>query len=140
MLLLDAGGPILIAVFGGIIALIGFAIIWVAETLTLWLMKWASFKRCILDTFFMNLVSGVVGLPLLLLFGTVFSQMFVNRSTLPFVATWAATWAVSVGIEGGILLLFKRHPPRWTWRIAVAANTASYLLIALLIIGLSIAN
>jgi len=40
-----------------------------------------------------------------------------------------ATWALSVAIEGGVLVLMKRDGGRQNWMAALAANTASYLLL-----------
>jgi len=38
---------------------------------------------------------------------------------------------LSVLIEGGVLMLFKRGAPRANWVAALAANAASYLIIIL---------
>jgi len=40
-----------------------------------------------------------------------------------------ATWALSVAIEGGVLVLMNRDVGRQNWTASLAANTASYLLL-----------
>jgi len=39
------------------------------------------------------------------------------------------TWALSVAIEGGVLVLMNRDVGRQNWTASLAANTASYLLL-----------
>ena len=38
-------------------------------------------------------------------------------------------WALSVAIEGGVLVLMKRNGGRQNWMASLVANTASYLLL-----------
>jgi hypothetical protein len=52
---------------------------------------------------------------------------------IPTPLAFVLAWALSVAIEGGVLLLLKRHPRAQTWRAALAINVASYLVFGLLI-------
>jgi len=114
----DVGGPIIFAALGGVAYLALFLI----ESIVLRLLKWGTFWRSLLASLLMNLPSTLVGYCLVGLTG--FSRL--NRLGIWLIP---ATWALSVAIEGGVLVLMKRDGGRQNWMAALAANTASYLLL-----------
>ena len=116
--LADVGGPILFTGFG-IVAYLALSLL---ESIVLRLLKWATFWRSLLASLLMNLPSTLVGFWLIWL--AEFSRL--NRLGIWLIP---ATWALSVVIEGGMLVLMKRDGGRQNWIAALAANTASYLLL-----------
>jgi hypothetical protein len=138
-----AVGPTIL--FGGLaLGLIIFLPIWIIEALALWGLKWGSFGRALLDALFANVASAIFGLVFFTLF---FSTSFQCRRvptadgqhsvqscdwTISPILWFIAMVALSILIEGGVLLLLKRHPPRKTWRSAIIANVASYVLLGML--------
>ncbi|MGB3714512.1 MAG: hypothetical protein WA996_08800 [Candidatus Promineifilaceae bacterium] len=116
--LADVGGPILFAGFG-IVAYLALSLL---ESIVLRLLKWGTFWRSLLASLLMNLPSTLVGIWLVWLAG--FSRL--NRLGIWLIP---AAWALSVAIEGGVLVLMKRDGGRQNWMAALAANTASYLLL-----------
>ena len=118
--LADVGGPILFAGFG-IVAYLALSLL---ESIVLRLLKWGTFWRSLLASLLMNLPSTLVGFWLIWIWRAEFSRL--NR-----LAIWLipAAWALSVAIEGGVLVLMKRDGGRQNWMAALAANTASYLLL-----------
>lgn len=116
--LADVGGPILVAGFG-IVAYLALSLL---ESIVLRLLKWGTFWRSLLASLLMNLPSSLVGF--WLIWRAVFSSL--NRLGIWLIL---AAWALSVAIEGGVLVLMKRDGGRQNWMAALAANTASYLLL-----------
>jgi len=121
-----AVGPAIFFV-GLAFGLMVFVPIWIVETLVLWGLKWGSFGRALLDALIANIASTVFGL----VFFTLFSNTSIRLTNSP-ILWFIALAALSILIEGGVLLLLKRHPPRKTWTSAIAANLASYALLGLL--------
>jgi hypothetical protein len=72
----------------------------------------------------MNLTSTLVGFGLIWIWQGQYSRL----DRLQFVLIPAA-WALSVAIEGGVLVLINRDGGRQNWVASLAANTASYLLL-----------
>jgi len=137
-----AVGPIIL--FGGLtLGLIAFVPIVLIESLVLWRLRWGSFGRSLGDSAIINVASTLVGLVLFTLFvQTAFQcvrvpagdgQHTVNSCgwLISPLLGLAIFWALSVAIEGGVLLLLKRHAPRQTWIAALAGNAVSYLLLGL---------
>lgn len=136
-------GPTIL--FGGLgLGLVLFIPILIIEALALWGLKWGTFGRSLLDALLANIASTIFGL---LFFTLFFSTSFQCRRvptddgqhsiqscdwTISPVLWFIVTAALSILIEGGVLLLLKRHPPRKTWTAAVAANVASYVVLGLL--------
>ena len=116
--LADVGGPILFAGFG-IVAYLALSLL---ESIVLRLLKWGAFWRSLLASLLMNLPSTLVG------FWLIWVVEFSRLNRLQFLLI-PATWALSVAIEGGVLVLVKRDGGRQNWMAALAANTASYLLL-----------
>ena len=116
--LADVGGPIVFAPFG-IVAYLALSLL---ESIVLRLLKWGTFWRSLLASLLMNLPSTLVG------FWLIWLAAFLRLNRL---GIWLipATWALSVAIEGGVLVLMKRDGGRQNWMAALAANTASYLLL-----------
>jgi hypothetical protein len=116
--LADAGAPILFAGFG----IVAYLVIFLIESIVLRLLKWGTFRRSLLVSLLMNLPSTLVGFLLIWLAG--FSRL--NR-----LGGWLVlpTWALSVAIEGGVLVLMNREGGRQNWTASLAANTASYVLL-----------
>ena len=117
----DVAGPgLLVAAGGGLLALCFVtAIIIGLESLVLWRLGWGTFKRSLLAGFVMNLATSILGI-----------------GVVPFtlqLGIWGLLidLALSVLVEGGILMLFKRGATRANWLAALAANGASYLLVIL---------
>ena len=117
--LADVGGPILFAGFG-IVAYLALSLL---ESIVLRLLKWGTFWRSLLASLLMNLPSTLVGFWLM---GWLDGVSRLNRLGIWLIP---AAWALSVAIEGGVLVLMKRDGGRQNWMAALAANTASYLLL-----------
>src|SRR5262245_55276746 len=121
-----AVGPTIIFL-GLAFGLMVFVPIWIVESLALWGLKWGSFGRALLDALIANGASTIFGL----VFFTLFFSSNFQRTNSP-ILLFVAMVVLSILIEGGVLLLLKRHPPRKTWTSAIAANLASYALLGLL--------
>ena len=105
--------------------------------------------RPLRDAFLMNLVSGLVGLGGLVLVGPsffTFGEFFTGRTggdyyvapataQVPFLSSvMLVSWALSVAIEGLVLMvLVREHPVRRVWPASVAANLGSYAVILLIL-------
>jgi hypothetical protein len=116
--LADVGGPILFAGFG-VVAYLALSLL---ESIVLRLLKWGTAWRSLLGSLAMNLPSTLLGFWLIWLAG--FSRL--DRWGIWLIPP---TWALSVAIEGAVLVLMKRDGGRQNWIAALAANTASYLLL-----------
>lgn len=117
----DVAGPgIVLFVAGmGILALcVVSTLIIVLEALVMFLLKWGTFWRSLLASFVMNLVTTLLGVGVMFLVSNPYLALLVG-------------FVLSVLIEGGVLMLFKREAARSNWIAALAANAASYLLILL---------
>jgi hypothetical protein len=89
------------------------------ESLALLQLKWGTFKRAVLCSIVMNLVTFVIGI-----------------GVVPFtleMGLWGLLidFVISVCIEFIILMTFKRGAMRENWNAALTANAASYLLVIL---------
>ena len=116
--LADVGGPILFAGFG-IVAYLALSLL---ESIVLRLLKWGTFGRSLLASLLMNLPSTLVG------FWLIWVVEFSRLNRLQFLLI-PATWALSVVIEGAMLVLMNRDGGRENWTASLVANTASYLLL-----------
>ena len=104
--------------------------------------------RPLRDASLMNLISGLVGLGGLALVGPSFftiGEFFTRRTGGDYYAapataqvgflsgTMLVFWALSVVIEGLVLMVWvRRRPVRRVWLASVAANVGSYVVILLL--------
>jgi|RhiMetdeSRZDD1v2_1073273.scaffolds.fasta_scaffold235676_2 hypothetical protein len=146
-----AVAPIILA--GGLTAGVTvFLPIVLIESLVLWRLKWGSFRRSLVDSTIINIASTLCGLVLFVMFTlTAFQCVRVPAGdglhtvnscdwlVSPLIGL-AVLWALTVAIEGGVLLLLKRHARRQTWIAALVSNAASYVLIGLgfLVLGASL--
>src|SRR5215212_7444701 len=109
--------------FGGLaLGLIVFIPILIIEALALWGLKWGSFGRVLLDALLANVASAIFGL----VFFTIFYTASFQCQLIPYdsgqdpvqscdwtispILWFIAMAALSILIEGGVLLLLKRHP------------------------------
>ena len=115
----DVAGPGLIVAAGLLALCIVSLPIILLESLVLWRLHWGTFKRSLLVALIMNVATFILGIG-------------VVPFTLP-LGIWGflIDYAISVLVEGGILMLFKRGAARENWIAALAANTLSYLLVML---------
>lgn len=123
MFLFDIAGPATVAareltsLEGGLL----IAVIILLEAFVLRAMRWGNFRRALIASVAMNVVTTLLGYFLLGLLDVVG----------PLVGLLLG-WALSVGLEGGLLLVLNRGHARANWLGALAANIASYILLAVL--------
>jgi len=115
----------------GILGVVGLAAIVVLEGLVLRNLKWGSLGRSLLDSLLMNAGSTAVGIVLVWIAGDV---MLVPGSMGAAIFRLPLTWALSVVIEAGMLVYFRKKPAREVLRPVLLANVASYLLLGTLIL------
>jgi hypothetical protein len=142
-----AVAPIILAsgVTAGVIVFLPIVLI---ESLVLWRLRWGSFRRSLVDSAMINIASTLCGLAFFVMFTLTLFQCVrvpagdgihsVNSCgwlVSPLIGL-VGLWALTVAIEGGVLLLLKRHARRQTWIAALASNTASYLLLGLGVVAL----
>lgn len=119
--LLDAGGAGLIFVAIGA-GLIFMAIAIALEALLMTGFKYHSFRRSMMDSTIVNLVSLVAGFVLLSTFGDVFH---INST-----GGFAAMFGVTVMIEFFVLyLLNKRHSLKSTAMVCILMNIITYTIL-----------
>jgi ABC-type nickel/cobalt efflux system permease component RcnA len=125
---LDVAGPGLLAVLGvGIgLAIVLLVVVVLVEAAVLRLVRWATFPRSVLASLLMNIASLVVGL------------FFISLSFIHPVIWLLLAFALSVAIEGGVLVLMDRPHAGRGLGAALIANVVTYLPLAgLLAWGLS---
>ncbi|HNT23597.1 MAG TPA: hypothetical protein PKM21_04485 [Anaerolineales bacterium] len=104
---------------GSILVLIILTIlIALVEGVALTLLGWDSFKRAYLVALLMNFISTCVGAVLLFILPQEQNLWWVLIS-----------FALSLLIEGLVLVRFKRRAARQNWTAALVANLASYLIL-----------
>src|SRR5882724_4511466 len=119
-----------------------FALVVALETIVVWRLEWGSLRRSFFDMLMANAASTVLGFVFYL---GLYSVSYACRSvpysdgkhvvtscgwSVPSVLILVLMWLASVIIEGGVLLLLHRHPPRQTWIAVIIANVVSYLLLS----------
>jgi len=114
----------------GLLGLLGLAAIVVLEGLVLRRLQWGGLRRAMLDSLLMNTVSTVVGI-LLLWAGGDFA--LAPESLREAAVRLPLTWALSVIVEGGTLIAFRRKAAREVIRPVLLANLASYALVIVLL-------
>ena len=105
-------------IFGSFVVFLAVVFI---ETLILWGMKWASFRRSLITSVLMNVVTGIIGI--LIFLAMTLLGLFIN-----FIPYWISSWLLSTLLEG-IFLFYSGQKSRRAWIVAGAANMGSYLLI-----------
>jgi len=118
----DVAGPEFLVVIG-VSLLLGGAVFMVLVTLVeasmMALVKWDTFRRCLWPSFLMNFATTLLGVILLL--GGYFWQLTLGFMFVGFV--------VSVTLEWGILMFFKRNTWLRTLTAALVANFISYIFL-----------
>ena len=119
----------------GVVAIFIFLLIIFVEAIALRLLKWRTFGLALLDAFLMNVASALIGCAI--------PAVYLITDSVPgTLLGLAGAWVLSIGIEGGVLTITnsirktKPHPARQTWLASVVANTASYVLLGILILSL----
>jgi hypothetical protein len=118
----DIAGPgvVVAAVGGGLLVLcIATGFIIGLESLVLWRLRWGGFKRALLAGFMMNIATTILGI------GVVPFTLSLGLAGL------LIDFALSILVEGGILMLFKRGVVCENWVAALVSNIASYILVIL---------
>ena len=120
-ILLDVAGPgLLLVAAGGILGLcLATVIIITIEGIILWRLRWGSFKRALLAATLMNIASTILGFGLVSL---TIQWGFLGLSI---------NLALSILLEGMVLMLLKNKAIRENWIAALVANCTSYLLVIL---------
>lgn len=120
------GGPAVFILGTGVaLGLLLMAV--VVEAVVFWRLGWPSVWRAARDALIVNAASGVAG----------FLLAFFLIELDSIVLVVLVSFALSVAIEGGILLLLAQQPARRVWVAAFLANLASYLIAALVIWALN---
>lgn len=124
---LDIAGPATIAArqFTSGEGVLLLVVIVLLEAFVLRAMKWGNFRRALIASTVMNAVTTVIGFFLLGLLDVMG----------PLVSLFTG-WALSVVLEGGLLLALNRGRARANWLGALVTNTASYILLAILLLPL----
>ena len=118
----DVAGPGLLYSSAGIglpVLCLAMLIIIGIESLALLQLKWGTFKRAVLCSIVMNLVTYVIGIGVVLFT----LEMGLWGLLIDFV--------ISAVVEFIILMMFKRGAMRENWNAALTVNAASYLLVIL---------
>ncbi len=123
--LLDAGGAGLIFVAIGV-AIIFMAIAILLEALLMKAFKYNNFKRAMIDSLIVNLVSLVIGILLL--------NSFEDAFDISTTGGFAAMFGVTVVIEFILLyLLNKKHSLKSTAMVCILMNILTYLILYLFV-------
>src|SRR5262245_14287584 len=124
------------------LGLLWLALVILLETLIFRWLQWGTIRRSLVDTFAANFISTVFGIFFFAAFMLVAFQCTTipvnNGQNVMHSCGWSSftipglivLWLLSSLIEGGVLLLLRRHPARQTWRTALIANFVSYLLLS----------
>ena len=112
-------------------------------------MKWGTFARSLLVSLLMNVASTLAGILTSILLGfllPVFSVFLVENPLVESFFFLLADWGIggllffvalflllfftiSVLVEAGVLFLIDKQPARQIWRVAIAVNLVSYLIL-----------
>lgn len=137
-------GPMIL--LGGVLAGLGLFIpVTLLESLVIWRMRWGTYRQSLIDSMLANLVSTLVGVVFFAVYyATTYRcetqesadklQSVTNCGFAISPLVWlVATALLSIVIEGLVLQWRKNYAPRITWDAAIAANVASYVLLAALL-------
>jgi hypothetical protein len=113
----DVAGPP-VAAAAGVDVLVLVIPVLLVEAALLFFLKWGSLRDSFLASLAMNFISTVVGFLLIGLNPGLWQDLLVGL-------------VLSVALEGGVMLLFRKASPRQTWLAALVANLVSYLGLAL---------
>ena len=113
-----------------------FPSIVIVEAIVLRLLRWGTSWRVWFDAAVANLVSGLFGVLIPV------GAALVSDAPSDVVIGLVAAWLLSIAIEGGTLLLIAKLrgqeplPVRRAWGCAAGANTASYVLLGIVLLAL----
>ncbi|MBN1484613.1 MAG: hypothetical protein JXA37_07815 [Chloroflexia bacterium] len=128
---IPAGLMIFLAFGAGVVVFAGLVLL---EALVLRLLQWGSVWISLLDSFLVNLATTILGFflasGLSLMGGLILS---FTGSFLRDLLILLFLGAMSVGIEGVLLLLIRRQPALKTWKAALITNVVSYVGLFILI-------
>jgi hypothetical protein len=114
----DIPAPVLAEELGGIGVVLAIGV-FIVEAIVLWLAAWSGPSRSALASLLMNVVTSIVGFA------------FLNWDARQVWLFVVVTWALSVIIEAGVLMLLKRGAFVENVRASLIANVASYALIVM---------
>jgi hypothetical protein len=113
----DAGG---LFIAGGIVLVVLTIIISIVESLFMFLLRWETFVRCLWAAFLMNMASAIFGAVLI---------VWMARGSA---CIWLpVSFALTVLVEGGVLMLLKPGSKSQNWNVSFSVNFMSYLFIIL---------
>jgi hypothetical protein len=130
--------PMILAtgLLSGVILLV---IVTVTEAIILWRLKWGDFKRSLRDAGIANIASTLLGAAFSVIwFSTSFQCPMIPVGghyekhcawTISPLVALVIMWALSVILEGAILLRRKQQPAQRAWRASLIANTVSYVVL-----------
>jgi hypothetical protein len=117
----DTGLPYYALIFGLGLTCVMFVVAWLVEALLL--RRTLPGAHAFRDSFAMNLITTVVGVPLVVI---------VSVSRLPFWAILLVDWLLTIALEAALLRLLERgFAFRQTLRASAIVNTASYAMLIL---------
>jgi len=129
----DVAGPGVLLTglaLGCVFFIFGTLVIILIEAAVLRLLKWGTFGRSLLAEFVANIITTLIGLLWLGIY-----YLGIGTSVLPGnirgPGSLIVAFLLSVMIEAGILMQFKRDAARENWVASIVANIASYLLVIL---------
>jgi len=122
---LDVAGPGAVAFLGGtlVVGVVLFVLVVVVEAVVLTVMKWGRFRRSLLASFLMNVVSTIAGVFVVGIALTVGGPAWL-----------LLTFVASVVLEGGVVVVMDRAQARRGLAACVIANVVSYLPVGCLLI------
>lgn len=115
-------GPVFVLA-GGMAALVLLAAVVIIETPVLILMRWQPFLASLRDAVIVNVASAAVGLVM------VQTLFYFDPITMVVIS-----WLLSIIVEGGVLMLLRQESAQRSFLASLAMNTASYVVLALLIL------
>lgn len=105
-------------IFGLLVVFLAIVFI---EALILWVVKWDSFRSCLIASALMNVLSSIIGVFLFI----VITFLDLDIGFIPY---WISSWLLSALLEG-TYLFYSGHTSSRAWIAAAIANIGSYILI-----------
>lgn len=121
-----AGPSVLVLVIGLFVLFLGIPLIEAGVYLAL---KWGDFKRSYKDAFLVNFITTLVGFLLAALLPNLIRDNPLSSPS----AFLVAAFALSVIVEGAVLLRLKRQSAGRTWLVAIVSNVVSYALLLIFV-------
>ncbi len=134
--------PGIFVLFGGInlpVLIVTFALIVVLEGWLLWRLNWAEIRKSLYTSICINILSALVGVFIgLFLMASFRSSQELFSPKMQFILL--ISWFITIFVEGLILVLMNLRNLRLSIRSTFVINLASYLLLELVLFGLSKIN